>query len=127
MPLKTERKKKNTDIEEKLIIFIFPLSNGANSHEKVKLINTLFLPPPSLPGLDEHSYWLGARDIDQEGEFRWAIGDDLVPMGSPFWAIKYASSTSYTIVRCGESEGVTQQERQEGREGRISEGKGEEG
>ncbi|XP_063870238.1 uncharacterized protein LOC135105729 [Scylla paramamosain] len=48
-------------------------------------------------GLDEHSYWLGARDIEEEGEFRWSIGGGLVPMSSPFWAIKYASSTTYSI------------------------------
>ncbi|XP_045102369.1 uncharacterized protein LOC123498898 [Portunus trituberculatus] len=51
-------------------------------------------------GLEQHSYWLGARDIDVEGEFRWTIGDGLVPMGSPFWAIKYSSST-YDIEPLG--------------------------
>ncbi|XP_037787305.1 LOW QUALITY PROTEIN: C-type mannose receptor 2-like [Penaeus monodon] len=35
-------------------------------------------------GLDGHHYWIGARDIEQEGVFRWTDGTE-VKMGTPFW------------------------------------------
>ena len=52
-----------------------------------------------LAGLDLHSYWLGARDMWTEGDWRWEGSGGKVPMEAPFWALKYNTSNRlYMIV-----------------------------
>ncbi|XP_050717950.1 uncharacterized protein LOC126999404 isoform X2 [Eriocheir sinensis] len=52
-------------------------------------------------GLDQSSYWLGARDEDDEGTWRWELSGEELPMGSPWWALDFYYGTTYNIEPMG--------------------------
>ncbi|XP_050717959.1 C-type lectin domain family 17, member A-like [Eriocheir sinensis] len=54
-----------------------------------------------MEGLDENSYWMGARDVAQEGEWRWEVGGELMTMGSPFWSLYFQPGYVYHMEPWG--------------------------
>lgn len=57
------------------------------------------IPHFSLTGLEENSYWLGARDEAKEGTWLWEVGGQPVTMGSPFWSLYFKPGDIYYLVR----------------------------
>ncbi|XP_050717966.1 lymphocyte antigen 75-like [Eriocheir sinensis] len=52
-------------------------------------------------GLDQHSYWLGARDVVEEGFWKWELTGEEVPMGTPFWSIDFDYGDNYFMEPVG--------------------------